>query len=441
MAQGPLPTSTGAGSVIAALRHREFQLLFGGLVASNVGNWMQQFALGWLIVLLAARDGHPELAPFYLGLRSLASAGPSLLAGLFAGVIADRTDRRDLLIWSRVVSAVLAAALAGLVIVDQINIWLVLALSAASAGAFAFDMPGRQAMLPDIVPSRDLFSAMGLTRASMQAAHTTGPLIAGLLLVPIGIGGVLMTKAVLFIASVFMMLPMAQRPPPPEATAGTMLDSLKEGLRYIAGEPVLRWMSSLLVIFALFGFSFQQLLPALAVDTLRVGALELSWMVAAHGAGALVGAFFTTIIGGVRARGPLFLSAMLVSGLLVIVLALQTTVWPVLIVLAVVGAVQQVYMGVQSVTLQLMTPGRLRGRVMGTQSMTFMVAGPIGVMILGTLATVIGMSSALLLGGAATVAAACVATFRAGCLRGLRGGEEADRAALGVSSPEESPAD
>ena len=410
------PTST-----LAALRHGEFRWLFGGLVAANLGLWMQEFALGWLVVQLAVRDGNPALAGFYLGLRSLAGAVPALALGLFAGVYADRTDRRQLLIATRIASALVALVLAVLVITDHVNIFIVMLLSAAATAAFAFDMPGRHAIIPSVVPARDLFSAVGLMRASMQAAHAIGPLIAGLLIVPIGIGGVLLAKAALVTASIGAMLPMKPRPAHAGARDLGVFASLREGVGHMRREDLIRWCVILQVAFALFAQAFMALLPAVAVETLRVGATELSWLVGAVGVGALVGAFLIASVARVERRGRLMLGTFLAIGAALVLLGLQRDMIGAIVLLVALGILQQVFLGSLTVTLQLAAPDRLRGRIMGIQSVIFMGVSPLGVLAIGTLGTFIGVSTAILIGGIAVTVVAVAVGLRVPVIRELRG--------------------
>ena len=413
--------TAGRTSTFAGLRHGEFRWLFSGLVAANLGIWMQEFALGWLVVQLAVRDGNPALAGFYLGLRSLAGAVPALALGLFAGVYADRTDRRQLLIMTRVASAIVAVVLAILVITDHVNIVIVMLLSAAATAAFAFDMPGRHAILPSVVPARDLFSAVGLMRASMQAAHAIGPLIAGVLIVPIGIGGVLLAKAALVLASIGAMLPMRPRPAHAGARDLGVLASLREGVAHMRRDELIRWCVILQVAFALFAQAFMALLPAVAVETLRVGATELSWLVGAVGAGALAGAFLIASVARVERRGRLMLAAFLGIGAALVLLGVQRELAGAVIVLVALGVLQQVFLGSLTVTMQLAAPDRLRGRVMGIQSVVFMGCGPLGVLAIGSLGTFIGVSNAILIGGLAVVIVATIVALRVPVIRGLRG--------------------
>src|SRR5437868_6431902 len=162
-ATAPGPGRTSARS---ALAHRDFRLFWVGLVVSNIGTWMQQFGLGWLVVQLAIKDGVPQLAPFYLGLVGLSRALPGLAFGLFGGVVADRADRRRLLLVTQSGAAVAAAVLAFLAISNQINIVEIVLISALNSIIFSFDAPTRQAMVPRLVSDKQLMSAIGLNSAA-----------------------------------------------------------------------------------------------------------------------------------------------------------------------------------------------------------------------------------------------------------------------------------
>src|SRR5256885_1054106 len=169
----------GRTSAWSALEHRDFRLFWIGLVVSNIGTWMQQFGLGWLVVQLAIKDGVPQLAPFYLGLVGLSRALPGLAFGLFGGVVADRADRRRLLLVTQSSAAVFAGILAYLAISNQINIVEIVLISALNSIIFSFDAPTRQAMVPRLVSGTRLMSAIGLNSAAFNWATLVGPLIGG----------------------------------------------------------------------------------------------------------------------------------------------------------------------------------------------------------------------------------------------------------------------
>ena len=263
----------GRTSAIAALRYRDFRLFWFGLLVSNVGTWMQMFGQGYLVVLLAVRDGVPQLAPLYLGLVGLARAIPGLTLGLFGGALADRTDRRRLLLVTQSAAAVTAAILATLAITDRINIVEILLLGALNSTIFAFDAPTRQSMVPRLVPERDLMSAIGLNSAAFNGPQIIGPVIGGLIFAPFaatptfGAGLLFYINAISYLAVVVALLRM--RPVPIIGKSGevSMLDSIREGLAYIRQDVVVRWIVILAAATALFARPYLQLLPAVARTT------------------------------------------------------------------------------------------------------------------------------------------------------------------------------
>src|SRR2546427_5733359 len=198
----------GRTTAIAALAYRDFRLFWIALVVSNIGTWMQQFGLGWLVVQLAIRDGAPQLAPLYLGLVGLARAVPGLAFGLFGGVVADRADRRRLLTVTQTSAGILAALLGVLTIAGQINIVEVLLISALNSIIFSFDAPTRQAMVPRLVSDRQLMSAIGLNSAAFNGATLVGPLVGGVLIIPFGVGGLMLINAISYLAIVIALLLM-----------------------------------------------------------------------------------------------------------------------------------------------------------------------------------------------------------------------------------------
>src|SRR5712691_1487526 len=305
----------GRTSAIAALEYRDFRLFWFGLVVSNIGTWMQQFGLGWLVVQLAIRDGVPQLAPLYLGLVGLARAVPGLAFGLFGGVVADRADRRRLLIVTQTSAAILAALLGVLTISGQINIVEIVLISALNSIIFSFDAPTRQAMVPRLVSDRQLMSAIGLNSAAFNGATLVGPLIGGVLIIPFGVGGLMLINAISYLAIVAALLLMRPQPVIDYGPRLSLLDSIKEGISFIRGDSVLRWVVLLSVATALLTRPYIQLLPAEA-QFLGVGALELSWLLAASGGGALVGALITASLGAWRRRGALLVGAALAHGVL-----------------------------------------------------------------------------------------------------------------------------
>jgi MFS family permease len=406
----------GRTSTFAALEFRDFRLFWIGLVVSNIGTWMQQFGLGWLVVQLAIRDGEPQLGPLYLGLVGLSRALPGLTFGLFGGVAADRADRRRLMILTQTSAAIIAAALAFLTITEHINIVEIVLFSALNSIIFSFDAPTRQAMVPRLVPERQLMSAIGLNSAAFNGATLVGPLIGGVLIIPFGVGGLMLINAISYAAIVFALLFISPQPARQQRNRPPMLESIREGLAYIRHDPMLRWVVVLSMATALFTRPYIQLLPAEA-QMLGVGAVQLSWLLAASGAGALLGALSTASLGNWRYRGALLVGGALTHGLLLTVFGFQHTVVGAMILIGLTSFAVMLFMGMANTLMQTRTPDHLRGRAMSVHTMVFMGFMPLGQMLLGSLGTFIGIDRAFIIGGLIVVAIASYVALRVPTMR------------------------
>jgi predicted MFS family arabinose efflux permease len=402
--------------MLAALDYRDFRLFWFGLVVSNIGSWMQIYGLGWLVVQLAIRDGEAHLAPLYLGLVGLSRAIPGLTFGLFGGAVADRADRRRLLIVTQSSAAIVAGILAVLTITERINIVEVILISALNSIIFSFDAPTRQAMVPRLVSEDQLMSAIGLNSAAFNGATLVGPLIGGVLIVPFGVGGLMLVNAVSYLAVVAALLAIAPQPPSSERAQGTMLESIREGVGYIRRDPVLRWVVVLSIATALFTRPYIQLLPAEA-QLLGLGAVELSYLLAASGAGALGGALATAALGGWRRRGALLVGTSFLHGMLLTLFATQHTVVGAMVFVGLTSFAVMVFLGMANTLMQTRTPDHLRGRAMSVHTMVFMGFMPLGQMILGSVGTVFGINTAFFIGGCIVMVVAAFAALRAPALR------------------------
>jgi MFS family permease len=407
----------GRTSMLAALEYRDFRMFWFGLAVSNIGSWMQIYGLGWLVVQLAIRDGAANLAPFYLGLVGLARAIPGLTFGLFGGAVADRTDRRRLLMVTQSSAAIVALILAALTISERINIVEVILLSALTSLIFSFDAPTRQAMVPRLVPERQLMSAIGLNSAAFNGATLVGPLIGGVLIVPFGIGGLMLVNAISYLAVLAALTVISPQPVNAPARNRSMLESIREGVGYIRREPVLRWVVVLAIATALFTRPYIQLMPAEA-QFLGVGAVELSFLLAASGTGALVGALVTAALGGWERRGALLIGAALGHGALLSVFGTQRSLLGAMLFIGLTSFAVMVFLGMANTLMQTRTPDHLRGRAMSVHTMVFIGFMPLGQMFLGALGSAIGINNAFLAGGILVVSIALYAALRVPALRG-----------------------
>lgn len=372
---------------------------------------MQIFALGILVVQIADREGRPDLAPFYLGLMGLARAVPGIALTLLAGAVADRTDRRRLVMITQSVMALNAAALAAITFAGGANIPVVLIGSAIQSAAFSFDNPARQSMVPRLIPMPMYPSAIGMQSAVFNGASIVGPLLAGILYIPIGISGLLAVNAASFAAILVALALM--RPLPPVATRTmSLLESVLEGARYVRKNPTLVWV--LVVAGTLFSTvgSVGQLLPAVAGESLYNGVSWLSLLLTALGLGAFTAALFVMNVGRFRRLGRLFIAGAIVNGMSLVAFALTSQPLLSLVIAYVMGLSGTLLAGMGNNILQATTSDAYRGRVMSLWGLLFIGIMPVGQLALGVLGSLMGIHTSLFVGGAAGVASAVYAALR-----------------------------
>lgn len=409
---------TPSRSPLGALRYPEYRWFFVGCASANVGQWMFQFTLGWLTIEIAIREGDPSRGPLYLGLVGAARLLPALVFGLIGGVLADRFDRRRMLLWTRTTLALVVAATAVLVLSGSVTIRNILVLAALFALVSAIDVPVRLAISPMLTPPADALSAISITRSTMQASAIVGPLVGGLLIGPLGTGSLLVLNAELYAISGLGSGRL--RPLPAMVAAGGVspLDSLLEGLRYVGARPALRAFLTANAIFAVFANSYPQLLPAVAHDTLGGGALELSWLAAGSGVGALLGSFFLTTIGSWRKPGWVLIAHAAGAGIALIVFGMQRTAGPAVAVTAVLGWLSIVYTGGTGTVLQIHSANEFRGRILGLHATIFLVGVQLGTLVLGVAGSLTSVAQAEMLAGVAILIVA-IGISRVAAVRGL----------------------
>jgi MFS family permease len=382
-----------------ALRHRNFVLLWVGLITSNTGTWMQLVAQSFLIYQLTG-------SKTMLGLVGLARAIPMLCFPLWGGVLADRVDRIRLL-W--VTQTAQLATVLGLAVATSTGLvapWHVIAASFVGAVAGAFDQPARQALLPHLVPREDLLSATSLNSAVFTGAAFTGPALYGLVAPFIGIAGAFYLNAASF-GAVFLALALLRLPDQPRAAPrGKPLQNLLEGLRYVRAHQTLSTLVLLAAVASFFGRSYTFLLPALVGDVLARGRapetqlVYQSYLTSAAGLGTLLGAFGVAGLGGAWRKGRLLFGSALVFTLLLALFGLSSIYWLSAALLFGVGLANNVFSATTSTLLQLLAPGHLRGRVMSLYTLCFLGLTPLGSGLIGPLAEVIGARGAIVLGAA-----------------------------------------
>ena len=374
----------------AALRNRNFALLWSGLIVSNAGSWMQLVAQGWLVYDLTH-------SPFILGLVGVARAVPLIILPPFGGTIADRVPRLKLLKFTQLLSFALALPLAFLALINQVQVWEIVLLSFLGGAVNAFDQPTRQALLPDLVPKEDLTSAVALNSAAWQGSSLLGPTLAGATIATMGVAGAFFFNAFSFLAVVLALYVIRGVP---ERSAGSgnrrnLFSDVGLGLRYVVTvRPVLA-LILLSVVANVFGRSYQQLLPAFARDTLHQGSAGLGFMTSASGLGTLVAAIVLSAMGDVRRKSMILLVSMGAFGFIVGLFAVTRSFPIALALLTAAGVTNFAFSTMTMTILQIHVPNEMRGRVLSLLVVTAQGFAPLGSLVVGAASEAIGTSTAV----------------------------------------------
>ncbi|MEO6835140.1 MAG: MFS transporter, partial [Candidatus Tumulicola sp.] len=279
MIEQPIPKRSA--SIFAALRYRDFRLLWGGLMVSNLGTWMQFTAMGYFVARLA---GSPHIAALDLGILGASRAIPVLLLSPVAGVVADQLPRRRVLVVTNTTMAIAALLLALLASVNRLDMVSLILISALNSAANAFDSPTRQSWVPLLVGRQYVGNAVGLNSVAFNAPAVIGPALAGVLIVAVGVAGSFYVNAVLTLAVVVAVMMMAPSPPTVKQRE-PMLRAMRQGMVFLIGHPILRWIVLAFFITAVFARPYSQLIPAFTENVLHAGAQGLGWAVSAIGIG------------------------------------------------------------------------------------------------------------------------------------------------------------
>ena len=383
-------------SVFDSLRFHDFRLLWIGLLISNLGSWMQLTATGYFIAKLA---GSPHVASLYLGFQGLGRAIPVVLLSPLAGLIADTWPRRRILFVTNVVMSLLALMLAVFTTLGWMNILGLILINAANAAAMSFDSPARQSWVPIMVPREYVGNAIGLNSVAFNAPAVIGPAVAGVLIATIGIAGSFYVNAVATMAVVVALLFM-QPAPPSTSTREPFLRSIADGLGFLYRHKILRWIVTVYIATAVLVRPYSSLLPAFIVNTLRYNAQELGLAIAATGVGGFAGALLTAYLGARERRGAVWAISAVVMAAGLLVLGFVWKLFEALPLLFIIGTATMTFMGASNTLIQTLSPDDMRGRAISVYSMVALGIVPGGALVLGGLASIIGLHAAFLAAGA-----------------------------------------
>jgi MFS transporter, DHA1 family, staphyloferrin A biosynthesis exporter len=410
----PVAERAGLGRrTFAALRYRDFALLWTSLTITASGQWLQQITLSWLVFDMTGSALHLGTIN---GLRML----PFLFTSLYAGVLADRLDRRRLMMGTQLYLVVITLVMAVVLLSGRAAIWHLYVFTFVSGLGWSFTMPVRSALVPALVPRAELMNAIALTSATFNVARVIGPAIGGVLLATVGGGGNFLVQAGMYAVVVGLVaamrvpaLPSVQRV---HGEQVSMWASLLEGLRYIRGNRLVVTLLLLSLVSMLVGMPYQSLLPMFAKEVHHIGSGGLGLLMACSGVGAIAGTLAIAGAGDFPHKGRVQLLALGGTGV-ALVLFSQTTWLPLaLLFLMVVGGAQMVGMTLNQTLIQASITDEMRGRV---SSVHMLDAGlmPLGSLAAGVLAELLGAPATVTVMGAMLAGLAILALLRLPIMR------------------------
>ncbi|MBI3934613.1 MAG: MFS transporter [Acidobacteria bacterium] len=402
LASEPIITAKPAGFLTRSFqpfRYRDFRLMWGGAFTSTCGTWMQNVAQSWLVLELTG-------SAFYLGLVGFLSDLPIMLFSLVGGVVADRVDRRKLLLGSQYTQMASAFILTGLVIADKVQIWHILVLVFLSGTGQSFGGPAYQALIPGMVPREDVPKAIALNSIQFNLARTVGPLLAAAAMAAGGLVLCFGLNGISFLA-VIISLYIIRATFLPAKTTESVYEGLKQGFAYVKSRGALWQLTVLGFVSTFCGIPLLTLLPVFAKDIFGLGATGFSYLVATSGAGSITGALLYAGLSHNRHRPVLVLWTQIVFALLLSGFAVSRNLPLSHLILFLAGmGLMTMFASITSL-VQLGTSEELRGRTMSIFMLAFRSGMPLGNLLFGYLAEQFSPTAALIV---ASILLAIVAT-------------------------------
>ncbi len=383
-------------TTVRSLRHRNFQLFFSGQLISLIGTWMQTIAQAWLVYRITGSS-------LLLGVVGFAGQIPIFLLSPLGGLAADRWNRHKIVIGTQIASMILAFILAALTLLHIVKTWEIIALAALLGAVNAFDIPGRQSFLIEMVAREDLMNAIALNSSMFNGARVIGPAIAGILVSRIGEGWCFFVNGASYIAVIAGLLMMKLAPYRPVPAGTSPFEHIAEGFRYIQRTGPILALITLIGIVSLVAVPYSVLMPIFADQILHRGAHGLGILMGAAGVGALIGALTLASRHGVKGLGRVVGYAAMAFGVSLILFAFSKIFWLSVVLLVPVGFGVMLQMSSSNTLIQAMVPDELRGRAMAMYTMMFMGMAPIGSLLSGLFADWIGAPLTVAIGGVGAV--------------------------------------
>jgi MFS family permease len=378
--------------MFSSLSVRNFRIYWVGMFLSLIGTWIQAVAQSWLVFQLTN-------SALLLGVVGFLSSIPVFLLSLFGGVLADKVDKRNVLIATQSAFMLLAFLLGLLTQTKLITPSQIMFIALLNGIVMSFDAPSRQSLVVELVGKENLFNAIALNSVSFNSSRIIGPALAGVLVATIGMSGCFYLNGISFLAVIIALLLIRVNKNTGNNRNNTVWKDLKEGLNFVRNNRLVLVLVSMVGFVSLFGVSYVILMPIFANEVLKVGVKGMAMLMSCSGLGALLGALLLARLGNFKHKGKFLISSCLVFSLALVLFSLSKVYLLSLIALVFIGGASVSSMALINTLLQTKVPDEFRGRVMGVFMLTFAGIMPFGNLIAGGIAQGLGVSFAVLSGG------------------------------------------
>jgi MFS family permease len=376
---------------LAALGYRDFRLFWSGQLISNIGTWMQMTATSWLLYQLTG-------SAVLLGLNGIFRAIPALSLGVISGTFADRYDRRRMLLWTQVILGSLSLAVGLLDDFGHIQAWHIYTLTFLSSAVGAFDGPTRQAMFPALVPRSALPNAVALNSLLWKGSALIGPSLGGVAISLMGTAGAFYANALSFLVVVVTLMMLRVNAKAEPKRERHFMAETRDGLSYIVARPVILGLTVMEAVSSVFGLD-HTMLTVFASDVLRVGADGFGLLQSARGLGAVIGSGLFLAIGQKPYQGRILIITAILYGIFFALFGLAPNFGLALGLMTLVGLTDTVWGAARGTIMQMITPDKFRGRVMGVFQLSNRGLHPLGQVESGLMIPLIGVRETTLFGG------------------------------------------
>jgi MFS family permease len=414
------PRGTPSGAIAAPryrnpfsvlIKHRNFRIFWFGQTGSLVGTWMQQVALGWVVLQITN-------SPFLVGVESAAGSLPVLFFTLYAGVLADRRDKLKLVQITQSLLLFEATLLWWFNWTGHVTIAVLIAIALFGGTASAFDIPTRQSLMVELVGRDDVVDAIALNSSGFNLARIVGPSLAAVIIDRFGLAWCFAINALSYLLVLVSLFRIKLAPKLVTPTQLSPTEGFMEGIRFMRNSREVSLLMSVVTVYSIFGIPYLVLMPVIARDTLHGTARTYGLLLASVGLGAVTGAFALAMVGKRVRRGRVLAGAAFAFSALLIAFAFSHTIWLSTVILFFTGMTMILNNALANGLLQTITPDNLRGRVMSAYAFVFVGMGPLGSLLAGSVASALGAPAAIGIGGAVML---CFAGWVFGTRKELKG--------------------